>query len=120
MNHGFLSSKKTFLLFPSSLHDVSFQGGVEVGIDALLSQYAEDEIFFSDTSWEIDENNIWDIEEGYISDTVNFFDEVCCAFDIQLNSIQSSSELDASFHHFFDENHVYVANSIDSICQFNV
>ena len=55
-----------------------------------------------------------DFDEQHISETIDIFEEVCVGFDIQINSIQYSSELDASFHHYFDGIYTYVANSTEA------
>ena len=75
-------------LFTSSGNssDESFLGSIEEGIDVLLSNF--DEIYFSDSSSEPEEFSIDDITEEYISNSVDYFDEVCCSFDINANSIQ--------------------------------
>ena len=99
--------------------DIVFSTEVELGIDALLTQFMEEEIeeeiFYSETSSELDANVLGDFEEHFITESVDIFQEVDIGFDIHINNLQYSSQLDSSFHHFYDNMHTYVVESSEAI-----
>ena len=106
---------RMFQFFPFDSKDISFQAEVMLGIDVILLKFSEEEVFYFDTSSEIDDNTMGDFDEQYITETIDIFEEVFVGFDIRINSMQYSSEFDARFHHYFEGIYTYMANSTQAI-----